>query len=179
MTWDKWVSLVCDVVTVGAVLGAFWIARKALRTWRDQMVGSSRFELARSILYNSRLLARGIQSYRSVSSQQDRTPEGVLRSINESAAELDRSFIEAGFLFPTEMLDDECKELKACVDDLYLAAARYGRELKKPEDKQDQKRLQECVAIMWSIEDSDPFTERVERVVESLAEKLQSYVERH
>ncbi len=176
MAWDKWVSLGCEVVTAGVVCAAAWIAWRALRKWKDQMLGCSRFELARSILYNAYLLARGIQSYRSVFSQQDRTPEGVQRSINEPAAELDRSFIEARFLFPSEMLEDERKELKACVDDLYLATARHGREMRKPEDKQDQKKLLECDAIIWSSGNDDCLTERVERAVEGLAGKLQRFV---
>ena len=140
------------------------------------MLGCSRFELARSILYNAYLLARGIQGYRSVSSQQDRTPEGVLRSINEPAAELDRSFIQACLLFPSELLEDERKQLKACVDDLYLATTRYGRERTKPEDKQDQKRLQEYDAIIWSSGDDDPLTKRVENAVQSLTRKLQPFL---
>jgi len=169
---------VCQIVTAGAALGALLIALKALRTWRDQMIGGSRFELARSLLYNSHLLARGIKSYRAVFSQQDRTPEGVARSINEPAAELDRCFIEARSLFPADMLADERKELKSCVDELYLATIRYGREMDKPEDKRDQEKLQEYDALMWSPGEDDPFGERVGRAVDSLTRKLQPFVAR-
>ena len=178
MTCDKWFSLVCEVVTVVAVLATAYIAWRALRTWRDQLVGCSRFELARSILYNSHLLARGIQAYRLVFSQQDRTPEGVGRSINEPAATLDRCFIEARFLFPSEMLEEERKELKTCVDDLYLATTRYGREMKKPEENQRKEKLQEYEAIIWSNGDNDSFKKKVEKAVNSLTKKLQPFIER-
>jgi hypothetical protein len=176
MAWDKWTSLTCEVVSAGAMLATVWIAWRALRTWRDEVLGSSRFELARSILYNAHLLARGIQSYRSVFSQQDRTPEGIHRSINEPAAELDRAFIEARFLFPSEMLEKERKELKACVDDLYIATRRQTREMNKPEDTQDREKLQEYDAIIWSPGDDDPFMKRVEKAVESLTETLRPFV---
>jgi len=142
------------------------------------MLGSSRFELARLILYNAHLLARGIQGYRSVCSQQDRTPEGVLRSINEPAAELDRAFIQARLLFPADLLEDERKQIKTCVDDLYLAATRYGREMTKPEDRQDQQKLQEYDATIWSPGEDDPFAKRVEKALESLTGKLQPFVAR-
>jgi len=140
------------------------------------MLGVSCFKLARSILYNAHLLSRGIQAYRSVASQQDRTLEGVLRCINEPAAELDRSFIEARFLFPSEILEGQRRELKACVDDLYLATTRYGREMAKPEDKRDQKRLQEYDATISSTGDNDPFAKRVEKAVEGLTKELQPYI---
>ena len=142
------------------------------------MLGCSRFELARSMLYNAHLLARGIQSYRAVWSHEDRTPEGLGRSINEPAAELDRYFIEARFLFPSEMLEDELRELNACVGELLRAINRYGRQKTKPEERQDPKRLQECEAIIWPPEsgDDDPFAKRVEKAVESLTRKLQPFV---
>ena len=178
MTWDRWVGLVCQIVTAGAAFGALCIAMKALRTWRDQMVGGSQFELARSLLYNAHLLARGIESYRAVFSQQDRTPEGVGRSINEPAAELDRAFIQARLLFPDDLLEDERRQIKACVGELYLAITRYGREMKKPEDRQDRKKLQEYDATIWSPGDDDPFAERVEKALESLTKKLQPYIAR-
>lgn len=159
MTWDRWANLACNVATMGVVCITAWIAWRALRTWRDQILGCSRFELARSILYSAHLLARGIQSYRSVFSQQDRTPEGVHRGINEPAAELDRAFIQARLLFPGDLLEDEREQIKACVDELYLATTRYGREMKKPEDKRDRKKLQEYDATIWDPGDDDQFAE--------------------
>jgi len=178
MPWDTWVILACEVATAGGVLAAALVARRALCTWRDELVGRSRFELARSILYSSHLLARSIQAYRSIFSHQDRTPEGVARAINEPAAELDQCFIEARFLFPSTTLEEERTELKACVDDLYLAAARYGREMEKPEDKQDEKRLDEYTTIIWSPGGDDSFAARVARAVEALTGKLQPFVDR-
>ena len=176
MTWDKWASLGCQLIMTGVVCATAWIAWRTLRTWKEQMLGCSRFELARSILYNAQLLARGIQSYRSYASHQDRTPEGVQRSINEPAVELDRAFIQASHLFASGLLDNERKQLKAAVDELYLATTRHGREMRKPEEKRNQERLDEYDAVIWSPGEDDPFKAQVEEAVERLTQKLQPFV---
>ncbi|HUT10469.1 MAG TPA: hypothetical protein VMX94_07045 [Armatimonadota bacterium] len=179
MTWPDLIKMTPDIVTALAVVVGVIVAALGLKTWRRELQGRARYELALSILMEVREIRDAIHSFRRKLAELDGPPDLMTKweKIREPLKELDSDLKVANIIFG-DRLHKPKMALKECTDEIILSINSYRRQQEsKQKDERRMEKMDSENAILWGKPD-DEFSRKVDAAVGSFDDELLVFLRR-
>jgi hypothetical protein len=160
-------NLFCQIAMAAAAVYAVTIARKGLKTWREQLDGALYLEIARKVATAAYAFFNKIDDWRLLLNSKNK--EDLRAEYRVARVELERSLLEAEILWGMRVKRARL-ELAGCASFLFGTAEKYFKieadypapHVRPPHILEEQIKL---TNIIYGDDEGDPLTSRLDKVI--------------